>query len=111
MIERRRHPRVKLSHTALYFSDTYPTPRVAKTVDLSLGGTRIETTPYGLIPGEDLELSIVIHPEVIKCRGKVIHILKLPGERQQAGVRFESMSKHDSLYLGEHISSIIEQQN
>ncbi len=109
MAERRNHPRVKVSHPVLYFTDSYPRPKVGSTVDLSLGGVRIET-PYGLISGERLEISIAIRPQVIRCKGQVVHILWPGGERLKAGIRFEELSKKDGLYLGEYISNIIEQQ-
>ena len=110
MIERRRHPRVKASHPVLYFTDIYPRPRVATTVDLSMGGTRIET-PYSLVSGADLEMTIAIHPRVIKCTGQVVHTRWVDGERLNAGVRFEDMSKQDRLYLGEYISHVVQQPN
>jgi c-di-GMP-binding flagellar brake protein YcgR len=110
MAERRNHPRVKVSHPVLYFTDSYPRPKVGQTVDLSLGGARIETT-HGLISGERLEISIAIRPQVIKCRGQVVHILWPGGEKLKAGIRFEELSKQDRLYLGEYISYLIEQRN
>lgn len=110
MIERRSHPRVEVSHPVLYLNVIFPRPKVGSTVDLSIGGTRIET-PYSLITNEILDISIAINPHVIKCRGEVVHVLDLIGERLQAGVRFEEMSKQDKLYLGEYISYVMEQQN
>lgn len=110
MIERRRYPRVKASHPVLYFTDIHPRPRVATTVDLSLGGTRIET-PYGLVSGADLEISIAIHPRVIKCTGQVVHTRWVDSERLNAGVRFEDMPKQDRLYLGEYIAHVMQQPN
>ena len=116
MIERRSHPRVRVSHPVLYFTDIFPKPRVATTIDLSMGGTRIET-PYSLISGENLEISIAIHPQVIKSRSQVVHILPLPGERMfagtrfEAGLRFEEMSTQDRTFLEEYISRVMEQDN
>ncbi|MBW2059228.1 MAG: PilZ domain-containing protein [Deltaproteobacteria bacterium] len=116
MIERRNHPRVKVSHPALYVGESYHTPRVATTVDLSLGGARIET-PYSLIPGERLQISIAVHPQVIQCRGTVVRSLELTGERRrggaryEAGVRFEEMSLHDRHHLSRHITRIMEPWN
>ena len=108
-MERRVHPRVEVSHPVLYFTDIYPRPKVARTVDLSLGGAKIET-PYSLISGERLEISIAVHPQVIKCRGKVIHIQWRNDERLRAGVQFGELSNLDKLYLGQHISYITEHQ-
>ncbi len=108
-MERRTYPRVEASHPVLYSSNTYPRPKVANTVDLSLGGTRIET-PYSLIAGETLKLSIAIHPQVIECKGEVVHVLWLNGETLKAGVRFDELSKLDRLYLRQHISYVMEQR-
>jgi len=116
MIERRSHPRIRVSHPALYFSHIYPRPRVASTVDLSLGGTRIET-PYSLIFGEHLDISIAIRPQVIQCRGRVVHVRTSQGEdspiglRFEAGIRFEGMSEQDRLYLTDYLSGMMEEVN
>ena len=113
MTERRTHPRIRVSHPALYFSHIYPRPRVASTVDLSMGGTRIET-PYSLIFGEHLDISIAIRPQVIQCRGKVVHLRTSQGEespvglRFEAGIRFEGMSEPDRLYLNDYLSGMME---
>jgi len=109
MKERRSHPRVKASHAVLYFTDIYPRPKAATTVNLSLGGARIET-PYGLNPGERLEIAIAIHPQAIKCRAKVVHIQSPNGEGLKAGVRFEELSEDDRLYLRQYLLNLMEQQ-
>ncbi len=115
MIERRTHPRVKVSHPVLYFSDLYPKSRVSETIDISLGGTRMETTPFTLVFGEDLDLSIAIHPQVIRCRGKVVRVMQVADEsatvgiRFEAGLRFEGISKDDRSYLGDYISHVMKQ--
>jgi hypothetical protein len=110
MTERRSQPRVEVSHPVLYFTDTYPRPQAGSTIDLSLGGTRIETL-YGLISGDKLEISIATHPQVIKCRGEVVDTQWLDGERLKARVRFEDLSKQDGLYLREYIGYLIEQRD
>jgi hypothetical protein len=110
MTERRIHERIEASHSVLYVRQGYPAPKVASTLDLSLGGARIET-PYSLTKGEKLEISIAIRPQVITFRGQVVHIEWPDGERLEAGVRFEEFSKMDSLYLDYHISTIMERQN
>ena len=100
---------MEVSHPVLYRTDVYPRPKVASTLDLSMGGTRIET-PYRLIKGERLEISIAIDPQVIKCRGKVVHIQWSDGERLKAGIRFKELSSHDRLFLGQYISYVMEKQ-
>lgn len=106
-MERRSHRRVKVSHSVLYFTNLYPRPTVATAVDLSLGGTRIETC-HSLISGEVLEIYIAIHPQVIKSRGEIVHVSDWMAGRPKAGVRFEDLSKQDSLYLREYISHVME---
>ena len=108
--ERRNHPRVRASHPVCFFTNSYPRSRLTKIVDLSMGGTAIET-PYSLITGQVIELSIAIQPKVIKCTGQVVHILWSGGERPKAGIRFEKLSKHDRYYLGEYIARLIEQRD
>jgi c-di-GMP-binding flagellar brake protein YcgR len=108
MRERRTHPRVKTSRPAVYLPDVYPRPKVCSTVDLSLGGTRLET-PYSLEPGERLQISIAIGPRVVKCRGKVVHVLRGADQRSMVGVRFEDLSKQHRGYLREYILKVKEQ--
>ncbi len=109
MIERRVHPRMKASHPVIYSSDIYFRPRVGSTLDLSIGGTRIET-PYGLIIGERVQISIAIPSQVIKCRSKVLHISRFDDESLEAGVRFEDMADHHRVCLLEYMLSIMGQR-
>ncbi len=104
-MERRRYPRVQASHPVLYYSDIYPRPKVASTLDLSLGGAKIESR-YLLIEREGLEISIGIQPQVVKCRGKVMYALDRDGERHRVGIQFEDLSGQDSDFLGQYISSM-----
>jgi c-di-GMP-binding flagellar brake protein YcgR len=108
MMERRKSQRIEASHPVLYYSDVYPRPKVAATLDISLGGARIETR-YSLIKHEGLEISIAIQPQVIRCRGRVMYALDEEGERQRVGIQFEDLSSQDSLFLGEYICSMTEQ--
>ena len=108
-MERRRYSRIEASHPVLYYSDIYPRPKVAATLDLSLGGARIETRSC-LMQSEGLAISIAIQPHVIKCRGKVMYVLDSEGERLRAGVRFDGLSSQDSISLGQYLSSIVEQR-
>jgi len=109
MAEKRSDPRVKVSYPVLYSSHVYPRPKVGSTIDLSRGGARIET-PFSLIPGETIEISIALNSQVIKCRGRVVSIFSLDGGRPAAGVQFEQISRHDRLYLGEYISYLMDEE-
>jgi c-di-GMP-binding flagellar brake protein YcgR len=111
MMERRNYPRSGVSHFVLYFSDIYPRPRVASTLDLSLGGTGIKTSyGYGLVRGERLEISIAIPPQAITCRGKAIYVVGPEDGRMKAGIEFEELSTHDKLHLKQYLSHATEQR-
>jgi hypothetical protein len=108
-MERRSCPRVGASHPVLCFTDIYPRPKGASTLDLSLGGTRIET-PHDLTMGESLEITIAIRPQSITCRGKAIYVTRPENGRVRAGIKFEGLSEYDRLYLREYLAQAVEQQ-
>lgn len=108
-MERRNDPRVEVSHPVIYFPDVYPRPKIAKTVDLSMGGTKIESQ-YSLTKDEGLALTICTDSEVVKCRGKVVYVIGSEADKLHAGIRFEELSKGDELYLRQYLSYIIGQR-
>jgi hypothetical protein len=110
MIERRINPRVYESHPVFYVTTPYANRGEASTLDFSLGGLRMEA-PNRMKRDERLEVCIAIPPQTIKCRGKVIHVLKLRNEKTEVGVRFENLSDQDRLYLGKYISYAIRQRS
>jgi len=87
-VEKRNFPRVEASHPVLNFSDTHPSPNVAWTLDLSLGGAGIESS-NGLAAGDRFRMHIPIDPETIKCRGKAIYVLGPKNGSMEAGIKFE----------------------
>jgi hypothetical protein len=105
-MDRRDHPRFALYHPA---DCVLPNSAVASTVDLSMGGVGIDTSG-GLTMGEILDISIPISPEVMKCKARVVHVVRLMGERLRAGLRFEEMSHQNRLLLADYISSILSQE-
>jgi hypothetical protein len=107
MVERRSYPRVEVSHPILYYRDTRGRPHMGSTIDLSLGGIRIETL-YGLASGDRLEIYVSIHPHVIKSGGQVVYVLGYDGEWLKAGIRFDYLAGHDRHYIGEYIECIME---
>jgi hypothetical protein len=109
MLERRHFPRVEVSNPVLHFTGSYPSPKVAWTVDLSLGGTRIESS-NGLTAGDRFWMHIGIDHRTIKCRGKAIYALETETGSMKAGVKFEDMSKDEKLYLRQYISHIMARQ-
>ena len=105
-MERRVHPRVEVSHPILYLSQIYPRSHSASTLDLSLGGAKIQSL-YSLDKDEGLEITIAIRPQVIKCRGKVVHIHEREKWRIEAGMKFEEVSEHDRHCLEQHLSCVM----
>jgi len=108
-MERRSHPRVEVSHPVLCFTDIYPKPKGASTLNLSLGGTRIETS-YGLVTGQRLEITIAIRPQAITCRGKTVYVLGPENGSAKAGIKFEELSEYDRLYLREYLSHAMKER-
>jgi c-di-GMP-binding flagellar brake protein YcgR len=106
-MERRSHPRVKVTHPVLYISQIYPRPNVASTLDLSLGGTKIQSL-YTLNRDEGLEITIAIRSRVIKCRGRVVHAVELKRWKTEAGIKFEELPTHDENYLRQYLSQIMD---
>jgi hypothetical protein len=110
MIERRIYPRVEAFHPAILSANAYLSPKVASTLDLGIGGASIETS-YSLLSGTGVEMSLAICPKVIQCKGRVVHVRWLDGERLKAGLQFQDLSQEDRLCLEEYIASVREQQD
>ena len=108
-MERRVHPRVELAGTALYRKDIYPKLTLASILDLSVGGTKIETL-FGMRRGDRLEITIGIGQQAIKCRGKVIYVLQPETGKTQAGIQLEELSEHDKHHLRQYLFSIMEEE-
>jgi c-di-GMP-binding flagellar brake protein YcgR len=108
-MERRAYPRVEVSQSVLYFTDFYPKPTIASTLDLCLRGTKIESL-YSLSLDEGVGISIAIQPKVIEFKGKVIHVVERENGRTEAGIQFREMSEHDRLYLRQYLFHVMEKQ-
>jgi hypothetical protein len=87
--ERRRHPRFALPLALAYTCGE--TKDTLRTVDVSLGGTRIQ--PDRPIPvDERLNLIILLENEAIKPRGKVVRSMQSSNRIYDVGISFEFMS-------------------
>jgi len=106
-MERRDFPRVEISNPVLYFSGSYPRPNIAWTVNLSLGGIRIESS-NGLTPGGRFWMQFATDHQTMKCRGKAIYVFEREYGNMTAGIKFEELAENDRLYLGQYISNIME---
>src|SRR5262249_1296703 len=88
MIERRKHPRFKISVPVEVHSETSNAPLHCATSDLSLGGCHIESM-YPFPPGTRLHLkldaaeTLLISARVVTCDpqfGNGIESIRMPGE-------------------------------
>jgi c-di-GMP-binding flagellar brake protein YcgR len=107
--ERRNHPRIKVAHPVVFHTDMERKPRLGLTVDLSMGGTQIESV-YSLTNHEGLELSIHTDLLIIACRGKVMYVLEPDSGNVKAGIKFETLSEYDRLYLRHYLFHIMDQR-
>jgi c-di-GMP-binding flagellar brake protein YcgR len=108
-MERRAYPRVVVIHPVLYSTVIYPRPKIASTLDLSLGGAKIDCR-HKLDRDEKLEISIAIEPVVIKCKGRVAHVAERKDGKVEAGIEFEELSANDKLYLKQYLFHVMEQR-
>ena len=109
MRERRNYPRIKASCSVAYSKVIYPKSTAASTVDLSEGGTKIQSL-YSLDKDETLEISIAIKGQVIKSRGKVIHVVEREDGKIEAGIQFQELSEKDKLHLRQYLFHVMEKQ-
>ena len=93
----------------LYRKSIYPKLTIASILDLSLGGTQIESL-YSLKKGEELEMSIVLGPRAMKCRGRVRYALRQEDGSSRAGVQFEPLSDHEKVYLKQYLAYLMERR-
>lgn len=99
---------MEISHPVFYFTDVWSNPKLGWTIDLSMGGARIDT-PYSLTKGEQLEISILIDPQGIKSKGEVVHVLGSKDQNLMVRIRFAEISNEDRHHLEEYLSSVREQ--
>jgi hypothetical protein len=87
--ERRRYPRFKLSQALAYeWGETGDTVR---TVDVSLGGVRIQTDSF--IPADErLDLVLLLEYEAIRTVGKIVWSKWSSGGKYDTGISFETIS-------------------
>ena len=88
--ERRKYPRLKLPLALAYTCGA--TKGTLRTLDLSLGGTRIQTGSL-ITVDERLNLIILLENEAIKPLGKVVRSGQWPNRKYDVGISFEAMSR------------------
>ena len=97
--ERRKYPRYDLAPEITYAYGFYSEPIKAKTLELSLGGARIQTD-VPLLTGESLEVSISIDDEEIDLTAKVIHTYQASKDTFIVGLSFDGISEIKKKVLG-----------
>jgi c-di-GMP-binding flagellar brake protein YcgR len=103
MRDRRRYPRFSASHYVRFKYNGRT--RTSNTLDLSLGGAKIETV-FPMKVGDVIQVSIVIGGNTISPRGKVVHGKEFPELRYNAGFNFETMEPGDQDYLVEYLTKL-----
>lgn len=90
--ERRKYPRYESVPEITYSYGFYSEPIEAKTLELSLGGARIETDVPFLV-GESLEVNISVGEEEIDILAKVVHTHQISDTTFVVGLSFEDISE------------------
>jgi hypothetical protein len=100
MKDRRQYPRFRASHSVRFKYNGRT--RTSNTLDLSLGGAKIETV-FPMRVGDVIEVSIVIGGNTITPLGRIIHGKSLPQLRYNSGFNFETIEPQDADYLTEYL--------
>ena len=103
MKDRRRYPRFPASHHVRFKYNGRT--RTSNTLDLSLGGAKIETV-FPMRVGDVIQVSIVIGGSTISPTGRVIHGIELPELRYNAGFTFEGFKEDDQDYLAQYLAKL-----
>lgn len=79
---------------------------MSNTLDLSLGGVRIETV-FPMRVGQVVQVSIVIGGNTISPLGKVIHGQERVHLRYDAGFNFETLHQEDRDFLLKYLTKLL----
>lgn len=105
--ERRRFLRYDPVPEITYSYGFYNEPIEAKTLELSLGGGRIETE-FPLLVGENLEVNISVEDEEIDVVAKVIHTHPVSEKGFIVGLSFEGISEVKKKVLNHFFRDYVE---
>ena len=103
--EKRKYPRVYTSISLIYKNNTLN--RVVKTINLSLGGTKI-STDTALKRHKTLDLTVILDKYAFECKGYVIYAKEGNGNYQNyiAGLKFWDISPSDRQKLENYIATV-----
>ena len=105
MADRRKYRRFPASHHVRFKYNGRT--RTSNTLDLSIGGARIETV-FPMRVGEVIEVSIVIGGNTISPMSRVVHGREFPQLRYKSGFNFESLEQDDQDYLAQYLARLKE---
>lgn len=100
--ERRKHPRSQVNCPVSFFSSGKL--RIAETLDLSLGGMRIQSR-HVLFVGETYDFTVVIRGQGLYPKGRVAHVQTQSGLTYGVGVSFVELSKANKARLNRFLST------
>jgi len=105
--ERRRYPRYDAVPEITYCYGFYNEPVEARTLELSLGGARIQTD-LPLLVGETLEVNISVGEEEIDVVGKVVHTQRVSDSAFLVGLSFDGISETKKRVLNHFFRDYVE---
>ena len=104
--ERRRYPRLDslnlVSYSLIDRNISGEGARMARTIDMSLNGLKIETSrPFA--PGDILKIEVAIGDAIILAKGRVVHATQLGPNKFDIGLCFTEISDSDRELLLKHL--------
>ena len=100
--EKRKHPRLRVKcPVSFIFSETL---RIGETLDLSLGGMKIQSR-YMLLRGETYDFTIVMNGRAINPKGKVVYIQNQSEFVYGTGVSFVNLGQDHQNRLSGFLSA------
>ncbi len=75
------------------------------TLDLGLGGTKIETCRC-LPKGEEVDIQLILQDNCVQLKGRTIYSHLLPGKRIRSGIQFLEVSEESRTLLEEYLTDL-----
>jgi hypothetical protein len=99
----RRSPRFPARHLVSFSRTRFgelvePMVHLARTVDLSAGGARLETDS-ALAAGDHLTLQIAVGNQIVEVSATVVHVRPLDTDLYATGVEFDRLSDEERAAL------------
>jgi hypothetical protein len=105
----RGHARGDIS-SLVYYTHYHPDAKkafegVAKAVDISEGGVRIEIN-HAMEVGTTLDLEIAIKNDILPAKGEVIHVLQTADDHYSIGIYFSEIDEKSRKLVRKHLREL-----